>query len=53
MRSPKAPPATRIAAAREILDRGHGKLQQALTGPDGTAAVAVTVIHQLLPECTV
>lgn len=29
------PPAARVMAARELLDRGHGKAPQALTGPDG------------------
>lgn len=27
--------AARVAAARELLDRGHGKAPQAITGEDG------------------
>jgi len=34
-----------IAAARELLDRGYGKPEQAITGPDGSDAVRVTIRH--------
>lgn len=30
MRSPESPPAARVAACKEILDRGHGKPAQAV-----------------------
>lgn len=30
LRNPDSPPAARIAAARELLDRGHGKAVQAI-----------------------
>lgn len=30
MRSPKEPAAARVAAARELLDRGHGKPKQSV-----------------------
>jgi hypothetical protein len=30
LRNPDSPPAARIAAARELLDRGHGKAAQAI-----------------------
>ena len=29
------PPQARVAAANSLLDRGHGKPAQAITGPDG------------------
>lgn len=35
LRSRKAPAQAKVAAARELLDRGHGKPAQAVTGPDG------------------
>jgi hypothetical protein len=35
VRSAKAPPAARVAAAGILLDRGWGKAPQEHTGPDG------------------
>lgn len=35
MRQPKAPAAARVAACKELLDRGWGKAPQAITGPGG------------------
>jgi hypothetical protein len=35
MRNDQEPAAARVSAANTILDRGHGKAPQALTGPDG------------------
>jgi hypothetical protein len=52
MRSPNTPPAARIAAAREILDRGHGRPPQALTGLDGVSAAAITIIHRQMSDGT-
>jgi len=46
MRNPNTPPAARIAAAREVLDRGHGRPAQALTGMDSAPPVAITITHQ-------
>lgn len=37
MRSKATPAAARVAAANAILDRGHGKPPQAVTGADGEA----------------
>jgi hypothetical protein len=45
MRSGQSEPA-RIAAAKELLDRGHGKGPQALTNADGGPLVPATVIHE-------
>lgn len=41
MRNKKAPPAARVAAAKEILDRAHGRPAQAITGADGAPIQAV------------
>ncbi len=47
----EAPPAARVMAAREILDRGHGKPAQALTVADRGPFVppVVTFIVQQQP----
>ncbi len=45
-RAAKMPPAARVMAWREILDRGHGKAAQALTGPDGEGPIVTRVIHE-------
>jgi hypothetical protein len=43
----------RVAAAREILDRGYGKSPLALTGPAGSEfASSVTVVHKHLQIAT-
>jgi len=44
------PMPTRIAAGKELLDRGCGKPAQALTGPDGGPMVMKQVIHQQLRD---
>jgi len=46
-RNPEMPPPARVAAAKEVLDRGHGKAPQALTGADGGALIPTMtrVIH--------
>lgn len=46
MRNGETPPPARVAAAREILDRGHGKAPQAITGEDGGPLIPAAVIHQ-------
>jgi hypothetical protein len=48
MRNHEVPPAARVAAARELLDRGHGKAPQAIVGPDGASALSVTIVHEHL-----
>ena len=35
--------AARVAAARELLDRGHGKAAQAITGEGGSGPVQLAV----------
>lgn len=45
MREGTSEPA-RIAAARELLDRGHGKAPQALTDADGGPLIPSKVIHE-------
>lgn len=35
--------AARVSAAKELLDRGHGKSPQAITGEDGTGPITVVV----------
>lgn len=48
MRNIEAPFPARVAAANGILDRGHGKPAQALTGPDGERLeVPTTVIFEV------
>ena len=42
MQGAKQPPAARVAAAKELLDRGHGRAPQAITGADG-GDLALTV----------
>jgi hypothetical protein len=39
----------RIAAARELLDRGCGKPAQAITGPDGSSPISIIVRHIYQP----
>jgi hypothetical protein len=48
LQNPAAPAAAQIAAAREILDRGHGRPAQATTvsGPSGSP-VPIIVMQQL------
>lgn len=43
------PAPARVAAARELLDRGHGKAPQSVTGPEGGPIQLVkTVVHEHL-----
>jgi len=50
MRDEKGLPQARLGAANAILDRGHGKAPQAVTGADGGAIATVTrVIHEHIP----
>lgn len=56
-RSPKSPAAARVAACRELLDRGHGRAPQSFTADmPQLAAVAAAlerkVIHELHPGPT-
>lgn len=46
MRGPDQPPQARVAAAKELLDRGYGKAMQPseLTGRDGAPLQAPTII---------
>jgi hypothetical protein len=37
--------ASRVAAAKELLDRGWGKAAQALTGEDGEGPIVVKVVR--------
>jgi hypothetical protein len=48
LRNPGAPPAAQIAAARELLDRGHGRPAQATTvsGPTG-GPVPIIVMQEI------
>jgi hypothetical protein len=39
MENREAPPAARVSAASALLDRGHGKPPQAITGPGGSALI--------------
>jgi hypothetical protein len=43
MRDDEAPPAARVMAANALLDRGHGKAPQAITGPEGGPLVEVNI----------
>ena len=44
----KSPPQARVAAAKTVIEFGHGKAAQALTGPEGEALKLPTVIlHKL------
>ncbi|HYC00421.1 MAG TPA: hypothetical protein VEC57_14890 [Candidatus Limnocylindrales bacterium] len=47
MKNPKADDRARIAAAKEILDRAHGKAPQAITGPEGgdLSMVIKKIVH--------
>ena len=42
----------RIMAAREILDRGHGKAPQALTLPDGAAFAVPAAVAFLITKAS-
>ena len=41
-----APPAARVAAAKELLDRAHGKAPQAHTGDDDAAPIRH--VHEII-----
>ncbi|WP_343577951.1 hypothetical protein [Pseudomonas sp.] len=46
-RNPEAPPAAKVAAWREVLDRGYGKAKQGveLTGEEGGPVETITRIE--------
>jgi hypothetical protein len=48
--SESAPLMAKVAAGRELLDRGCGKPAQALTGPEGGPLIMKQVIHQQLQD---
>jgi hypothetical protein len=50
MRRKTASDAVRLAAARELFDRGCGRPGQALTGEIGTGPVSFTLIEKLYPN---
>jgi hypothetical protein len=41
----KTPPATKVAAWREVLDRAVGKAPQAVTGEDGMPLLPTVIKH--------
>lgn len=45
----KHPPAARVAAWKEVLDRAVGKAPQAITGEDGGPLAIAKVIDELHP----
>jgi hypothetical protein len=45
----KFPPQARAYAASALLDRGHGKPAQALTGESGIRPVTINLIEELHP----
>lgn len=49
MRDAAAGAPARVGAAREILDRAHGKPAQAITGEGGTGPVKTEVHHHYEP----
>lgn len=52
MRNAEAPFPARVSAANSVLDRGHGKPAQAITGPDGERLEtphSVRFIYQPIP----
>lgn len=44
MSSTKVPPAARVAATKELLDRGWGKAVQPVAGPDGETPLVINVV---------
>lgn len=42
--------AARVAAVKELLDRGHGKASQPLTGPDDGPIQTHQVIEQIIVD---
>lgn len=48
-RDAEAPHAARVAAWREVLDRGPGRPPQAVTGADGEAMPFPTEVHFVFP----
>jgi hypothetical protein len=47
MNDDQSPPAARVMAANALLDRGHGKAQQALTEPDAPGRVVnIEIVRQ-------
>jgi len=51
MKDDKAPPAARVMAANALLDRGHGKAPQAITGPEAPPVkVNIELVRQRILE---
>lgn len=48
MRDKEQPTPARVAAARELLDRGYGKAPQAHTDGDGGNLLPAVVMHRLV-----
>ena len=48
MRAIEQPTPARVAAARELLDRGYGKAPQAHTDADGGNLLPTVVLHKLV-----
>lgn len=48
MRNVEQPTPARVAAARELLDRGYGKAPQAFTDADGANLLPTVVLHKLV-----
>ena len=46
MNQSKAPPASRVAAAQALLDRGWGKAAQAMAGPDGESPPELIITYR-------
>jgi hypothetical protein len=46
MNDKEAPPAARVMAAQAILDRGHGKVPQAITGGPPAPVVNLELVRQ-------
>ncbi|MFY3543111.1 hypothetical protein ACOTH0_08865 [Achromobacter xylosoxidans] len=51
MKDPEHPPAARVAAAKELIDRGFGKATQPIAGDPDLPPVALTptTIHLVAP----
>lgn len=51
MMEPKSPPAAKVAAAKELMDRGWGRAAQIIEGnPDQPLTLQITIIDPTKPE---
>ena len=50
MDHPDSPPAARVAAASQLLDRGWGKPTQPIAGDDDADAIRVELIKRLIVD---